>query len=89
MAWIPKAFKKGVTLAALVRFLTSEELNELGLTGGFAPAQVYDGFLEMIGGRFECGLCGEAKRANWKNKKDSILHFQKFHFGLGESCAKW
>ena len=89
MAWIHKAFKKGVTLSALVRFLTLEELNEMGFTGGFTPAQVYDGFLEKIGERFECGLCGEAKRTNWKNKKDSIRHFQKFHFGLAESCTKW
>jgi hypothetical protein len=89
VAWIHKVFKDGVNLPALVRFLTPEELDEMGFMGGFTPAQAYDGFLEKIGGRFECGLCGEDKRANWKHKKDSILHFKKFHFGLAEGCARW
>jgi hypothetical protein len=89
VAWIHKAFKDGVTLPALVRFLTPEELDDMGFMGGFMPAQAYDGFLEKIGDRFECGLCAEDSRANWKHKKDSIRHFRKFHLGLGKSCTKW
>ena len=89
VAWIHKAFKDEVGLRTLVRFLKPEEIGEMGFTGGFTPAQAYDGFLAKIADRFECGLCGEDKRANWKHKKDSIRHFQKCHCGLAESCAKW
>ena len=89
IAWIPKAFKKGVTVDALKRTLSEDEINAVDHDHGFCLSQAYDGFLEKVEDRFECGLCGEEKRANWRNKKDSIRHYQKFHFGIGETCGTW
>ena len=89
IAWIPKVFKKGVTINALSRTLSEDEINAVDHDHGFRLAQAYDGFLEKVEDRFECGLCGEEKRANWRNKKDSIRHFQKFHFGIGETYGTW
>ena len=89
IAWIPKAFKKGVTADALSRPLSEDEINAVDYDHGFRLSQAYDGFLEKVEDRFECGLCGEEKRANWRNKKDAIRHYQKFHFGIGETCGTW
>jgi hypothetical protein len=89
IAWIPKVFTKGVTADALSRTLSEDEINAVDHDHGFRLSQAYDGFLEKVEDRFECGLCAEEKRANWKNKKDAIRHFQKFHFGIGETCGTW
>ena len=89
IAWIPKAFKKGVTTNALSRTLSEDEINSVNHDHGFRLSQAYDGFLEKVEDRFECGLCAEEKRANWRNKKDAIRHYQKFHFGIGETCGIW
>ena len=89
IAWIPKAFTKGVTAKVLSRALSEDEINAVDHDHGFRLSQAYDGFLEKVEDRFECGLCAEVKRANWKNKKDAIRHFQKFHFGIGQTCATW
>jgi len=87
--WIAKAFTEGVTANALRRTLYEDEINAVDHDHGFRLSQVYDGFLVKVEGRFECGLCAEEKRANWKNKKDAIRHLQKFHFGIGEACGTW
>jgi hypothetical protein len=87
--WIPKVFAKGATLDALRRTLSEDEINAVDHDHGFRLSQAYDGFLEKVEDRFECGLCAEEKRANWKNKKDAIRHFQKFHFGIGKICGTW
>ena len=89
IAWIPKAFPKGVTEKALGRVLSEDEINGVYHDHGFHLSQAYDGFLEKVDDRFECGLCAEEKRANWGNKKDAIRHFQKFHFGIGQTCGTW
>jgi len=89
IAWIPKVFAKGMTADALGRTLSDDETNAVDHDRGFRLSQAYDGFLEKVEGRFECGLCAEEKRANWKNKKDAIHHFHKFHFGIGETCGLW
>jgi hypothetical protein len=89
IAWIPKAFMKGVTVDALNRTLSEEESNTVDHDHGFRLSQAYDGFLEKVEDRFSCGLCPQEKRANWKHKKDAIRHFQKFHFGIGEICGSW
>ena len=89
IAWIPKAFTNGVTARALIRALTEDEINGVDHDHGFRLSQAYDGFLEKVENRFECGLCAEEKRANWGNKKDAIRHFQKFHFGIGQTCGTW
>ena len=87
--WIAKAFPNGVTPDALTRTLSEEEVNAVDYDHGFRLAQAYDGFLEKVEDRFGCGLCPEENRANWKNKKDSVRHFQKFHSGIGEACGMW
>jgi len=51
-----------------------------------SASQAHDGFLEKMKDRFECGLCSEAKGANWKNKKDTIRHF---HIAIEEICGTW
>ena len=89
IAWIPKAFTKGVTEKALSRALTEDEINAVDHNHGFRLSRAHDGFLEKVENRFECGLCAEEKRANWGNKKDAIRHFKKFHFGIGETCGTW
>jgi len=89
IAWIAKAFTKEVTADALKRTLSEDEINAVDHDHGFRLSRAYDGFLEKVEGRFECGHCTEEKRANWKNKKDAIRHLQKFHFGIGETCGTW
>ena len=89
IAWMRKIFTKGVTANALGRTLTEDEINAVGHDHGFRLSQAYDGFLEKVEDRFECGLCPERKRANWRNKKDAIRHLQKFHFGIGKTCETW
>ena len=74
---------------ALRRALSEDEINAVDHDHGFRLSRAYDGFLEKVEDRFECGLCAERKRANWKNKKDAIRHFQKFHFGIGQTCGTW
>jgi hypothetical protein len=89
IGWIPKVFTRGVTADALSRTLSEDEVNAVDHDHGFRVVQAYDGFLEKVEDRFECGLCAEEKKANWKNKKDAIRHFQKFHFGIGDTCGTW
>jgi hypothetical protein len=89
IAWIAKAFTNGVTKHKLARTLSEQEINAVDHDHGFPLSQAYDGFLEKVEDRFACGLCHEEKQANWKHKKDSIRHLQKFHFGIGESCGSW
>ena len=88
IAWILRAFTNGVTAKALSRALREDEINGVYHDHGFHLSQAYDGFLEKVDDRFECGLCAEEKRANW-NKKDAIRHFRKFHFGIGQTCGTW
>ena len=89
IAWILKAFMEGVTVKALRRTLSEDEINAVDYDHGFPLSQAYDGFLEKVEDRFECGLCAEEKRANWKNRKDAVRHFRKFHFGIGQTCGTW
>ena len=89
IAWIAKAFMNGVTPDALTRTLSEGEVNAVDYDHGFRLSRAYDGLLEKVEDRFGCGLCPEENRANWKNKKDSVRHFQKFHFGIGETCGIW
>ena len=90
ITWIAKVFANGVTTPdALTRTLSEGGINVVDYDHGFRLSQSYDGLLEKVENRFGCGLCPEENRANWKNKKDSIRHFQKFHFGIGETCGVW
>ena len=89
VTWIAKAFTNGVAPYALTRTLSGEEVNSVEYDHGFRLSQAYDGLLEKVEDRFGCGLCPKENRANWKNKKDSVRHFQKFHFGIGETCGMW
>ena len=89
ITWIAQAFTNGVTTNTLTRTLSEEEVNAVDYDHGFRLSQAYDGLLEKVGDRFGCGLCPEENRANWKNKTDSVRHFQKFHFGIGRTCGMW
>ena len=90
VAWVSEVFVDGVTVDALVRPLTMPEVDAMSLRlPGFKPAQGYDGFIERVNKRFECGLCPDEKRMHWKNKKDAVPHLRKFHFGLADFCIYW
>ena len=90
VTWLSEIFVNGSTVAALVRPLTVLEVDAMiSRHPGFKPAQGYDGFLERINDRFECGLCSDEKRMHWKNKKDAVPHLRKFHFGLADRCIDW
>ena len=90
VAWLSEIFVDGVTVDPLMRPLTMLEADVMILRDpGFKPAQGYDGFLERINDRFECGLCPDEKRMHWKNKKDAVPHLRKFHFGLADRCIDW
>jgi len=90
VAWVSRIFVDGVTVDALLRFLTMLEVDAMSLRlPGFKPAQGYDGFLERVNERFECGLCPDEGRMHWKNKKDAVPHLRKFHFGLADRCIDW
>jgi hypothetical protein len=87
--WIPTVFKNGVTLEALVRPLELTEIERMNFRGGFEPTLAYDGFIQKSEDGFECCLCRVDKRTWWKNKKDSVRHLRKFHFGLADQCGIW
>ena len=87
--WIPRVFKDGVTLGALLRRLKLTEIESMNLQGSFKPCLAYDGFLQMAEDGFECCLCTVGKRIWWKNKKDAVRHLRKFHFGLADQCITW
>ena len=90
VTWVSEIFVNGVTVGALLRLLTMLEVNAMSLRlPGFNPAQGYDGFLESVNKRFECGLCSDDRRVHWKNKKDAVPHLRKFHFGLADRCMNW
>jgi len=89
VAWTLVVFNHGVTKEALIRTLERSEIGRMNFPGGFEPRQAYDGFISKIGDHYECGLCNEAKRPCWKNKKDAPRHLRKFHFGLGDPCGTW
>ena len=87
--WIPTAFKDGVTLEALLRPLELTEIASISFPGGFELSLAYDGFLQKADDGFECCLCTVSKRVRWKNKKDTVRHLRKFHFGLADQCSTW
>jgi hypothetical protein len=87
--WIISTFKYGVSTEALLRVLGRTEIDKMNFPGGFEPHQAYDGFISKVGKRYECGLCREGKRTQWKNKKDAPRHLRKFHFGLADVCEHW
>jgi len=87
--WIPIVFKNGVTLEALLRRLKLTEIESMNFLGGFEPFLAYHGFLQVSEDGFECCLCTVGKRAWWRNKKDAVRHFRKFHFGLADQCITW
>ena len=89
ITWLAKVFTNGVTPDALTRTLSAGEVDAADYDHGFQLTQAYDGLLEQVGDRFGCGLCPEETRSNWKNKKDSLRHLKKFHFGIGENCGTW
>jgi len=90
VTWVRKLFMDGVTVDPLLRPLTMPEVHDMSLRlPGFKPAQGYDGFLERVNDRFECGLCPDERRMHWKNKKDAVPHLRKFHFGLADRCVDW
>ena len=87
--WVLRVFEGGVTLGALLRRLKLTEIESMQFPGGFTPSLAYDGFLQMTEDGFECCLCTVGKRVRWKNKKDTVRHFRKFHFGLADECTTW
>ena len=89
VAWILVVFMHGVTKEALFRTLDLDEIDRMGVHGGFEPRQAYDGFIAKIEGWYQCGLCKEGKRTSWRNKKDAPRHLRKFHFGLADLCKNW
>jgi len=76
-------------LRALLRRLELTEIESMDFGGGFEPCLAYDGFLQMADDGFECCLCTVGKRVWWKNKKDAVRHFRKFHFGFADQCITW
>ena len=90
VTWVGKLFAGEVSVGPLLRRLTMLEAGAMSLRlPGFKPAQGYDGFLEKVNERFECGLCPDERRMHWKNKKDAVRHLRKFHFGLADRCIDW
>jgi len=70
VAWSSEIFVDGVTVDGLSRPLTMLEVYAMSLRlPGFKPAQGYDGFLERVNKRFECGLCPDEGRMHWKTRK--------------------
>jgi len=95
---ISMVFSEGVTLSALTRQMTAEEVASQAF--GQGPGQVYLGFLETIhveengdecgGFRYRCRLCPSySKTASWKHERDVLRHLRKHHFGLAKECEQW
>ena len=95
---LTKIFSEGVSLSALTRQMTAEEV--ASQTFGQGPGQVYLVFLETIqiergGGedvmfRYRCRLCPDsAKTTTWKHERDVLRHLRKHHFGLADECDQW
>lgn len=91
VTWVMVAFKRGVSLDALVRTLDLAEVKSADhrVSNRFKLRQAYDGFLAKIDHHFECGLCEEGNRTHWVHKKDAVRHLRKFHFGLADRCSIW
>ncbi len=87
--WILIVFEYEVTVDALSRVFTPQEITAMNFAGGFEPRQVYDGFLTKDGDYYECGLCKKDKKTYWKAKKSAPRHLRKFHFGLADVCEIW
>ena len=87
--WVISTFQHGVTTEALHRVLERKEIDEMDFPGGFEPHQAYDGFISKVGARYQCGLCKEGNRTQWKHKKDAPRHLRKFHFGIADECKAW
>jgi hypothetical protein len=96
IAFIGTVFRDGVSLSALTRQKTAEEVASLAF--GQGPGQVYLGFLEIIqmeqsgdvGFRYRCRLCpASAIATSWKHERDVLRHLRKHHFGLANNCKKW
>jgi hypothetical protein len=95
---IPRIFSGGVTLSALTRQRTAEEV--ASGTFGQGPGQVYLILLGTvpteqsgsgtIGFRYRCRLCPDsAKVTTWKHERDVLRHLRKYHFGLANKCERW
>ena len=92
---ISRIFSEGVTLSALTRQKTAEEVTSQAF--GRGPGQVYLVLLETIqtgdsniGFRYRCRLCPDyAKAASWKHERDVLRHLRKHHFGLAKECKQW
>ena len=98
MRLVSKVFSEGVSLSALLRQKTAEEVASQAF--GQGPGQVYLGFLETIqleisggegvGLRYRCRLCPDfAKATSWKHERDVLRHLRKHHFGLANECEQW
>jgi len=86
-----KVFASEVSLEALTRLLTDEEVD----TEVFEveTGRVYITFLETTNEeegvipRYICRLCHADK--TWKHSRDVLRHLRRDHFGLADVCNKW
>ena len=86
-----KVFADEVSLKALTRLLTDEEVEtkEFGIETG----RVYIAFLDAInkeedaGTHYVCRLCHSEQI--WKHHKDVVRHLRRDHFGLADVCNHW
>ena len=93
VALIPKVFCQGVSLKALTRLRTAEEV--ASEVFGKGPGPVYLAFLEVLPEgngdlRYGCRLCsGWSEGHSWKNQRDVLRHLRRQHFGVGDRCDMW
>jgi hypothetical protein len=90
---LPRVFCDGVTLDALMRLQTRNEVAQEVF--GVEPGPVYLAFLEKqkdgesIAGRYCCLLCPRDAGLWWRHHRDALRHLKKEHFGTGHSCHEW
>jgi hypothetical protein len=86
-----KVFAREVSLEALTRQLTDEEVeaNEFGAETG----SVYIALLETtneeedVEPRYVCRLCHSEQ--TWMHHKDVVRHLRRDHFGFADDCDQW
>jgi hypothetical protein len=91
LGYLGKIFATGVSMEALMRPLTDEEVENEEF--GVGMGRVYTALLKLTNGgesvalRYTCRLCRSDQ--TWKHSKDALRHLRRNHFDLADVCPIW
>jgi hypothetical protein len=91
LGYLGKIFATGVSMEALMRPLTDEEVENEEF--GVGMGRVYTALLKLttrgegVALRYSCRLC--CGDQTWKHSKDALRHLKRNHFDLADVCPNW